>query len=99
MRIVRCSGRLLGRGLRGGGGGCLPRGVCPGVSAQGGCLPGGRRVSAQGVSSQGVSAQGGVWPGGVCPGGLPRGVSGLWTEWQTGVKTLPCHNYVADGNK
>ena len=20
-----------------------------------------------------------------------------WTEWQTGVKTLPCRNYVADG--
>ena len=41
-------------------------------------------------------------------GGLPRGVSAqrgvsalgvsapLWTEWQTGVKTLPCCNYVAD---
>ena len=23
----------------------------------------------------------------------------LWTEWQTGVKTLPCRNYVADGKK
>ena len=23
----------------------------------------------------------------------------LWTEWQTGVKTLPCHNFVAVGNK
>ena len=40
----------------------------------------------------------------------PRGVSapehaGIHTaaceqnDWQTGVKTLPCRNYVADGNK
>ena len=27
--------------------------------------------------------------GGVCPR--------LWTEWQTGVKTLPCRNFVAGG--
>ena len=50
-----------------------------------------------------------LWGRGVCLGGvcLPRresawGVSGrrplpLWTEWQKGVKTLPCRNYVADG--
>ena len=31
-------------------------------------------------------------PGGVCH-------SPLWTEWQTGVKTLPCRNFLADGNK
>ena len=35
--------------------------------------------------------------GGCLPGGcLPD--TPLWTEWQTGVKTLPCCNYVADGN-
>ena len=54
------------------------------------------------------TAQGGVCFRGVCyskggcllPGGcLPRGVchSPLWTEWQTGVKTLPCRIFVADG--
>ena len=45
--------------------------------------------------------------GGVCSGGgcLPRGcLSGSvkhapWTESQTGVKRLPCRNYVADGKK
>ena len=65
-----------------------------GVCLSGGCLP-------RGVFAQGVSAQG------VC---LPRGVS-VWgclsrecladtpqIESQTGVKTLPCRNYVADGN-
>ena len=31
-----------------GGGGCLPRGVCPGVSV-GGCLPRGRGVCLEGV--------------------------------------------------
>ena len=86
MLTVRCSGRLWG------GGGV---GVClGGVSAQMGCLPRG------GVSwGWGVSAQGGVCiVGGVCRGGcLPN--TPPWTEWQTGVKTLPCHNYVADGNK
>ena len=60
----------------------------------------------------GVSGQRGIYQGGVCPGGyLPRGVcpggclprgclvdTPLWTEWQTPVKTLPCRNYVADGN-
>ena len=50
-----------------------------------------------------VSAQGGVCPGGVCPGGVcPEGVCQtppLWTQSQTGVKTLPCRNYVADRNK
>ena len=48
-----------------------------------------------------------VWPGGV-PGVPPRGQGGIypggrcrhpppWTEWQTGVKTLPCRNFVAGG--
>ena len=33
---------------------------------------------------------------------LPRGDvadTPLWTEWQTGVKTLSCHSFVAGGNK
>ena len=49
---------------------------------------------------------GGCLPGGVCCGGSARGVCPgegvclplLWTEWQTGVKTLPCCNFVAGGN-
>ena len=74
-------------------GGSLPRGSLPG-----GCLL--RGVSSQEVSSQGVSAARGV-----C---LPRGegvsAQGVWqippcehNDWQTGVKTLPCHNFVAGG--
>ena len=40
--------------------------------------------------------------GGVCLGVYPsmhwgRHPPHPWTEWQTGVKTLPCRNYVADG--
>ena len=41
----------------------------------------------------------GICPGGVCPGWLPATPPPLWTEWQTHVKTLPCRNYIADGNK
>ena len=45
---------------------------------------------------------GGYLHGSVCPeGGVCLGVSARhppWTEWQTGIKTLPCRNYVADGN-
>ena len=67
--------------------GCIPSvavAVCWGGSAQ------------EGVSARG-DMPGGVCPGGVCPGGcLPD--TPLWTEWQTLVKTLPCRNYVADGN-
>ena len=78
--------------------GCVPSAavvvsVCPG-----GCLP--RRMSAQG----GV-CPGGCLPRGVCPGrGCWVSAQGiyqtppLWTEWQTDVKTLPCRNYVANGN-
>ena len=73
--------------------------------------PGG---SAQGVSAWGLSAQEGVCPGGVCPGGclpggclsgrgcLPRGVSARHPpcgQNDRRVKTLPCHNYIADNNK
>ena len=88
MRTVRSSGRLMeGMSFYDG---CLPR-RC--LSWGGGvCL--GEGVSAQGrgvdpreeVSAQGVSAQG-VY------------TSCLLTESQTGVKTLPFHNFVWDGNK
>ena len=76
---------------------------CSSRLLEGVCLPRGRDVS----------AHRGRLPGGCLPGGcLPRGVSGrnppgrhppwadttLWTEWQKFVKTLPCRNYVADGN-
>ena len=37
------------------------------------------------------------WAGGVYPR-VHWGRPTLWTEWQTGVKTLPWRNYVADGN-
>ena len=51
---------------------------------------------------RGVSAQGGVCPGGICPGGSTQwavcGRPPVWTEWQTGVKTLPFRNFIADGN-
>ena len=85
-RLLTVSQYALGRG-----GVCLGVVVCPG-----------------GVSSRAMSAQGGVCPGGVFPGAgvcpgrrsvCPEGVkTPLWTEWQTGVKTLPCRNFVAGGN-
>ena len=75
------------------------------------CVP----STAMVVSGKGgavVSAQGRICLGwclprrGVCLGvsAQGRGVSARhppppWTESQTGVKTLPCRNYVADGNK
>ena len=54
----------------------------------------------------GLRLAGGVCPGECLPGGV--GFSACWdapqagtpwTEWQTGVKTLPCRNFAADGNK
>ena len=47
---------------------------------------------------EGGVCRGGAVCSGVCVprGGLPD--TPLWTEWQTGVKTLPCRNFVADGN-
>ena len=58
-------------------------GVCLGGVCLGG-LP-------RGMSAWGVSAGGrGLYPGGVSQ-------TPLWTELQTGVKTLLCRNYVADG--
>ena len=91
MRTVRCNGRPLGEG-----GVSVGRG---GVFAQGGDCPGGPgRVSAQGLSAWMVSAQGGVCLG-VC---LPRGVSARPPTPVKRItdkcKTLPCRNYVADGN-
>ena len=49
----------------------------------GGCLPGG-------CLARGMCAPG----GGVCPGGCPCEQN----DWQTGVKTLTCRNFLADGN-
>ena len=72
-------------------------------------LPGG--LSAQGVSAWGWVSTEGCLPRGLSTWGcLPRGVADtppgeqrqtppLWTEWQTGVKTLPCRNLVAGGEK
>ena len=62
----------------------LGRGVCPeGVCSEGVCS--GWLVSGhEGLSDQRVSGQG------VSARHPP------WTEWQAGVKRLPCHNYIAD---
>ena len=68
---------------------CLPRGCLPG----GVCL-GGRRGLPRGC------LPGEVRPGGVCPGGTEADTPLCEkNDWQTVVKTLPCRNYVADGNK
>ena len=66
------------------------------------CLPGGclfRGLSAWGgVSAQVVSAQEECLHGGSAQ--LHAWIHPpQWTEWQTGVKTLPCRNYVADSKK
>ena len=71
-----------------------------GVSVQGALCPG--DLCPEGSLSRGAS----VWRvsvGGLGPGGsLSRGVSltetPLWTESQTCVKTVPCHNFIAGGN-
>ena len=66
-------------------------GVCLSeVSAGGGVSAG--VASAQGVSAWWVSAQGVSIP-------VYTGIQPPWTERQTGVKRLPCHNYVVDGNE
>ena len=63
------------------------------VGVTGGCL-------LEGVICRGCVCRG----GGVCPGAcLPLGrvsqTTPPWTIWQTWAKTLPCPNYVVDGNK
>ena len=103
MRTVRCSGRR-------GGGGCflLPGGECASWFVGGGMLPAsqvdvcrggvfsGGGVSTQGVSFWEVSAQGVSTQGSGClPDTIPP--PSLWTAWQTGIKTLPCHNFIVAG--
>ena len=56
-----------------------------GVSAQGGVCPGGRGMSAQGMAAWGVAD-------------TPRPEADTPPREQTGVKTLPCCNFVAGGN-
>ena len=82
-----------------GEGGCLC--VWGGLCMSRGCLPGGPgRVSAQGMSAWGGVCPRGCLPGGcVCQEGCLPDPLPLWKELQNGVKTLPCSNYVADGNK
>ena len=41
----------------------------------------------------------GVCLGGVCPGVCVADTPCEQNDWQTGVKTLPCRNFVAGGNK
>ena len=91
---------------------CIPDGCVPSaaVALPGGvCLVGGRRVFAQGVSAQGMSARvcvcqqsicllGGVCLRGVClPGGVTDTIAPVDKMTDT-CKTLPCRNYVGDGN-
>ena len=83
-----------------GEGGCLPRrGVCLGGVCRGRCLPRGCLprgcVCLEKVSAQGVSAWG-CLPGGCLPGGVSQIPPCEENDWQTGVKTLPCPNYVAN---
>ena len=65
-----------------------------------GCVPPACWLYPSMLCPRGGVCPGGVCPGGVCRGGLPRGVwqTPLWTEWQTGVKILPCRDFVAGGN-
>ena len=89
---------------------CIARqdgGVYPSMHWAGLCIPA--------FTGHGGVCPGGVCPGGVCRGGcLPGEVSeqggGVYPSmhwvppyehnaWQTPVKTLPCCNFVVDGNK
>ena len=106
MRAVRCSSRLLGGGSARGvlPGGCLPGHVYPGGCLPRGDLPGGVCLGVGGIGRGGVCPVGGCLPrwvssqGGVCPSAC-WDTYPLWTEWQTGVKKLPCRNFVVYGNK
>ena len=74
--------------------GCL----CPGVSLSAGLCPGGLCLG--GVPGQGGLCLGGVSvQGGLCLLGLPDRdpFPREQNDWQTGVKTLSCNNFVADG--
>ena len=76
--------------------GCLPRGCLPRGCVSQHALGRGVCTSActgQGCLSRRVST-GGRLPRGLCVADTP-----LWTEWQTGVKTLPCRHFVACGKK
>ena len=71
----------------------------------GGCLPEGgslflprRRDFCPGVSAWGCLTGWGRLPGGAWLNRCLPDTSHLWTESHTGVKTLPCHNYVTDGS-
>ena len=91
MRTVHCSDHreeCLTRGVSTQGG-CLPRGCLLGR----GCLPRGC------VSTWGCVCLWGVCQGEVCIPACTEADTPLWTEWQTGVKTLPCRNFIADSNK
>ena len=75
--------------------GCLPRWVCPSGCLPRGCAQGG--VCPTGVLRWCVSLTGG------CVADTPQ-TRGRHTpreenDWQTGVKTLPCRNFVEGGNK
>ena len=78
------------------GGWCLPaRWGC--LLAGCGCLHGGCLPRRWGLS--GGYLPRGWLPRGCLPGGCLPDTPPQWTEWQTGVKSLPCRNYVAGGNK
>ena len=50
------------------------------------------------VSLGSVCLEGGVGGGVFAQGVSTQGKACERNDWQTGVKTLPCRNYVADGN-
>ena len=89
-----CPGRYLPRRVS------AQRGVCPG-----GICPGGVSAGEKGIVARGrcvadtPSSPADTCPGQTLAGQIPPWADTLWTEWQTGVKTLPCRNYVAGGNE
>ena len=90
-----CPGGVPAWGVYLGGtcpGGCTWGGVPAwGVYLPGGCTCPGGYLPREGVYLPGgVPAQGGC----TCQGGVPARYSPPWTEWQTGVKILPCPNFV-----
>ena len=96
-RLLTVSQHALRKGVW-----CLPRewvstqGVCltgGGLCAHGQCVPG-CSVCPGGVCSGEACLPGGCLPSGVCVADPPPPL----TEWQIGVKTLPCRNFVAGGN-